>query len=256
MLVDGQRLPSELAAAIGSPVYECLEGCIKDSFAHPRLQELLLGFHEVIPAPLLFPFDCYELARLLHSGGKMPKNLVFLKCQSRTTYTGAFESLGTDHPTCQWFWDILQDFDPELQARLLHWIAVTADADSTSGSVTTAFFRDATTDTVPWELRGVHKEEGEWSPIDDRSISLNVAVVRVGRRGNDDDDGGAVVIVLPLSASKDDLRTPLEVAVRGAAHASHSFEAEKAHQLPRGGSAAFERSMPVLAFHKPPSDST
>ena len=81
----------------------------------PQLTELLLGFFDVIDEALLNVFDFQEL-ELLMCG--LPE-INTVDWQENTEYTGEFESLGSSHPVCQWFWEVVEEHDQEYRARLL-----------------------------------------------------------------------------------------------------------------------------------------
>ena len=81
----------------------------------PQLAELLLGFYDVIPEPLMTMFDFQEL-ELLMSG--LPEIDVD-DWMANTLYQGQFESRGAQHKSCQWFWEVVREFDQEHRAKLL-----------------------------------------------------------------------------------------------------------------------------------------
>jgi HECT-domain (ubiquitin-transferase) len=88
----------------------------------PQLNELLLGFYDVIPEPLLTVFDFQEL-ELLMCG--LP--VIDMKdWKSHTEYSGDYELVGGEYPTCQWFWDVVEEFDQEMKARLLQFVTGTS----------------------------------------------------------------------------------------------------------------------------------
>ena len=81
-----------------------------------QLTELLLGFYDVVPEPLLTIFDFQEL-ELLMCG--LPK-IDIDDWMANTNYQGYFERSGKNANTVQWFWEIVKDeFDHEQRARLL-----------------------------------------------------------------------------------------------------------------------------------------
>ena len=104
---------------------EYIEACLKywmmDS-VKPQLNQLLLGFFDVIPEPLLTVFDFQEL-ELLMCG--LPKIDVG-DWIANTEYMGALEGIGAQHRTCQWFWEIVDSFDQEMKARLLQFVTGTS----------------------------------------------------------------------------------------------------------------------------------
>ena len=84
----------------------------------PQLAELLLGFYDVIPEPLMTMFDFQEL-ELLMSG--LPEIDVD-DWMANTLYQGQFESRGAQHKSCQWFWEVVREFDQEHRAKLLQFL--------------------------------------------------------------------------------------------------------------------------------------
>jgi E3 ubiquitin-protein ligase NEDD4 len=104
---------------------EYLEACLKYKLldrVKPQLNELLLGFFDVIPEPLLTIFDFQEL-ELLMCG--LP-HIDMEDWQEHTEYSGEYDEVGPDHPTCQWFWEVVTDFDDEMRARLLQFVTGTS----------------------------------------------------------------------------------------------------------------------------------
>ena len=104
---------------------EYLEACLKYKLmdrVKPQLNELLLGFFDVIPEPLLTIFDFQEL-ELLMCG--LP-DIDMEDWQTHTEYSGEYDEIGSDHPTCQWFWEVVGDFDREMKARLLQFVTGTS----------------------------------------------------------------------------------------------------------------------------------
>lgn len=82
----------------------------------PQLNELLLGFFDVIPEPLLTVFDFQEL-ELLMCG--LPE-IDIEDWKKYTDYQGLFEQKGSGDRVVQWFWEIVsEEFDHEQRARLL-----------------------------------------------------------------------------------------------------------------------------------------
>lgn len=108
---------------------EYLEACLKYRMLErvkPQLNELLLGFFDVIPEPLLTVFDFQEL-ELLMCG--LPK-IDILDWQTHTEYSGDYEHVGADYPVCRWFWDVVEEFDQEMKARLLQFVTGTSGVPS------------------------------------------------------------------------------------------------------------------------------
>jgi len=108
---------------------EYLEACFKYRLLErvkPQLNELLLGFFDVIPEPLLTVFDFQEL-ELLMCG--LP-HIDMEDWKENTEYSGDFEKYGPDYPVCQWFWEVVGDFDQEMKARLLQFVTGTSGVPS------------------------------------------------------------------------------------------------------------------------------
>jgi hypothetical protein len=104
---------------------EYLEACLKYKLmdrVKPQLNELLLGFFDVIPEPLLTIFDFQEL-ELLMCG--LP-DIDMDDWKEHTEYSGEYDEIRGDHPTCQWFWEVVADFDHEMKARLLQFVTGTS----------------------------------------------------------------------------------------------------------------------------------
>jgi E3 ubiquitin-protein ligase NEDD4 len=97
-----------------------------------QLTELLLGFFDVIPEPLLTIFDFQEL-ELLMCG--LPK-IDIDDWMANTNYQGYFEQSGKNAKTVKWFWEIVSDeFDHEQRARLLQFSTGTSGVPSRGFSV-------------------------------------------------------------------------------------------------------------------------
>jgi len=102
-----------------------METCLKYHMidcAKPQMKEFLIRFFDVIPEPLLTIFDFQEL-ELLMCG--LP-NIDLADWILKTEYTGDLENIGVEHPTCQWFWEIVHEFDQETKARLLQFVTGTS----------------------------------------------------------------------------------------------------------------------------------
>jgi len=92
-----------------------------------QLTELLLGFFDVIPEPLLTVFDFQEL-ELLMCG--LP-NIDMEDWKNNTIYTGEYDRTNGNHKVCRWFWEVVEDdFDDELKARLLQFVTGTSGVPS------------------------------------------------------------------------------------------------------------------------------
>eukprot|EP00804_Cyclotella_cryptica_P015284 CCRYP_005400-RA/>CCRYP_005400-RA protein AED:0.03 eAED:0.03 QI:272/1/1/1/1/1/3/867/694 len=87
-----------------------------------QTNELLLGFFDVIPEPLLTIFDFQEL-ELLMCG--LPE-IDMQDWINNTEYSGEFEIRGPNHQACRWFWEVVSEFDHEMKARLLQFVTATS----------------------------------------------------------------------------------------------------------------------------------
>merc|ERR1712238_229894 len=89
----------------GGNVNEYLEANFKYRLLEnirPQLTEILLGFFDVIPEPLLTVFDFQELELVLCG---MP-TIDLVDWKSNTLYAGEFFK---SHQVCKWFWQIVED---------------------------------------------------------------------------------------------------------------------------------------------------
>jgi hypothetical protein len=108
---------------------EYVEACLKYKLmgsVKPQLNELLLGFFDVIPEPLLTIFDYQEL-ELIMCG--LP-HIDLDDWKAHTEYSGEYEEFGIHHPTVEWFWDTLEEFNDEMKARLLLFVTGTSGVPS------------------------------------------------------------------------------------------------------------------------------
>jgi HECT-domain (ubiquitin-transferase) len=113
---------------------EYLEACLKYRMldrVKPQLNELLLGFFDVIPEPLLTIFDFQEL-ELLMCG--LPE-IEMSDWMEHTEYSGEYDHVGAEHQSCKWFWEVVTEFDHELKARLLQFVTGTSGVPSGSFGV-------------------------------------------------------------------------------------------------------------------------
>mmetsp|Transcript_25653 Transcript_25653/g.58907 ORF Transcript_25653/g.58907 Transcript_25653/m.58907 type:complete len:758 (-) Transcript_25653:3-2276(-) len=113
---------------------EYFEACFKYKLmerVRPQLNELILGFFDVIPEPLLTVFDYQEL-ELIMCG--LPK-IDMEDWRENTEYSGDYEQVGEDYPVCQWFWEVVEGFDQEMKARLLQFVTGTSGVPSRGFSV-------------------------------------------------------------------------------------------------------------------------
>lgn len=112
---------------------EYLEACTKYRLmgrVKSQMKELLLGFYDIIPEPLLTVFDFQEL-ELLMCG--LPE-IDMEDWKANTEYLGTVKSRGKKHPVVKWFWEVVEeDFDQALKAKLLQF------ATGTSGVPTRGF---------------------------------------------------------------------------------------------------------------------
>ena len=92
----------------------------------PQLTELLLGFYEVVPEPALTVFDAGELELLLCG---LP-TIDVEDWKTHTEYTGEFERLGCADKVVKWFWELVEEFDAEMRARLLQFATGTSSVPS------------------------------------------------------------------------------------------------------------------------------
>merc|ERR1712038_1245922 len=71
----------------------------------PQVTELLLGFYDVVPEPLLTVFDYQEL-ELMMCG--LP-TIDLDDWKKHTLYTGSYASSKQRSRVCTWFWEIVTD---------------------------------------------------------------------------------------------------------------------------------------------------
>jgi HECT-domain (ubiquitin-transferase) len=97
----------------------------------PQIQELLLGFFDVVPEPALTVFDPNELELILCGLPTIDMD----DWRSNTQLAGNL----TDRPDAdvvEWFWQIVRDdFDQEMRARLLQFVTGTSGVPSRGFSV-------------------------------------------------------------------------------------------------------------------------
>jgi HECT-domain (ubiquitin-transferase) len=108
---------------------EYLESCLKYRMmmaVKPQLTELLLGFFDVVPEPLLTVFDFQELELLMCGLPVIDLD----DWKQHTEYSGDYEMVGSEYPTCQWFWTVVEEFDQEMKARLLQFVTGTSGVPS------------------------------------------------------------------------------------------------------------------------------
>jgi len=105
----------------------------------PQLTELLLGFFDVIPEPLLTIFDYQELELLMCGLPVIDVD----DWMTNTNYTGSFEGTTANGSSpshlpqaVRWFWEAVRDdFDQEMRARLLQFVTGTSGVPSRGFSV-------------------------------------------------------------------------------------------------------------------------
>jgi len=98
----------------------------------PQVTELLLGFYDVVPEPLLTVFDFQEL-ELMMCG--LP-TIDLDDWMKHTQYAGTFQSTKARSQVCKWFWDVVRnEFDQEMRARLLQFVTGTSGVPSRGFSV-------------------------------------------------------------------------------------------------------------------------
>lgn len=104
---------------------EYIEACLKYRLLgryEAQVNELLLGFFDVIPEPLLTIFDFQEL-ELLMCG--LPE-IEMENWMEHTEYSGEYDREGPNHEVCVWFWEVVSEYDHELRARLLQFVTGTS----------------------------------------------------------------------------------------------------------------------------------
>jgi len=87
-----------------------------------QVKALLVGFYDVIPEALLSVFDFQEIELLLCGLPEIDMN----DWKENSEYTGEFERAGVKHKIVKWFWEVVDDFDQELKARLLQFVTGTS----------------------------------------------------------------------------------------------------------------------------------
>jgi len=98
----------------------------------PQVTELLLGFYDVIPEPLLTIFDFQELELMMCGLPTIDMD----DWKKHTQYAGTFEHTKQSTQVCKWFWDVVcNEFDQEMRARLLQFVTGTSGVPSRGFSV-------------------------------------------------------------------------------------------------------------------------
>uniref|UniRef100_A0A6T5VL12 HECT-type E3 ubiquitin transferase n=1 Tax=Leptocylindrus aporus TaxID=1398097 RepID=A0A6T5VL12_9STRA len=96
-----------------------------------QTMSILLGFYDVIPESLMTIFDFNELELLMC--GK--PNIDMEDWQQNTEYSGEFEICQSNHQVVDWFWQIVEDYDSSMKARLLQFSTGTSGVPSRGFSV-------------------------------------------------------------------------------------------------------------------------
>lgn len=112
VMVDNDNLPKYLEAQLRYRMMTRIK---------VQLVELLRGFYDVVPEPLLAVFDFQELELLLHG---LP-NIDMDDWVKFTEYTGEFTGQ-PNHKVVTWFWDIVRGFEHEQKAKLLQFVTGTS----------------------------------------------------------------------------------------------------------------------------------
>jgi hypothetical protein len=99
----------------------CLRYRLLDRYKS-QLNQLLMGFFDVIPEPLLTIFDFQEL-ELLMCG--LP-HIDMDDWMNNTMYAAEFVKDGPNHKVCIWFWEVVSEYDQEMKARLLQFVTGTS----------------------------------------------------------------------------------------------------------------------------------
>jgi E3 ubiquitin-protein ligase NEDD4 len=86
-----------------------------------QMLELIKGFYDVVPEPLLSVFDFQELELVLHGLPNIDME-DWIRC---TDYTGEFQNQ-PNHKVVQWFWEIVRSFEHEQKAKLLQFVTGTS----------------------------------------------------------------------------------------------------------------------------------
>lgn len=92
----------------------------------PQMKELVAGFYEIIPEPLLTIFDYREIELLLTG---LPQ-IDVEDWMNNTEYSGLYESGDQNCLVCEWFWEVVHEMDDEKKARLLQFVTATSSVPS------------------------------------------------------------------------------------------------------------------------------
>lgn len=177
----------------GSEIYldndnlpEYLEACLKYRMlgrVKKQLNQLLLGFFDVIPEPLLTIFDFQEMELLMCGLPTIDMD----DWMQETEYSGRFEDVGPSADAVVWFWEVVDSFDQEMKARLLQFVTGTSGVPARGFGV----LQGNDGNIKRFTIHGVHI-----------SVCLYPRAHTCFNR-----------IDLPLYASKEDLRERLTLAV-------------------------------------------
>ena len=111
-MVTAENLPDYLQAQLK---YKLL-GRVKN-----QLSEMLRGFYDVVPEPLLSVFDFQELELLMHG---LP-NIDMDDWIANTDYSGDFAGQPNNRVVL-WFWEVVRAMSQENKAKLLQFVTGTA----------------------------------------------------------------------------------------------------------------------------------
>ncbi len=82
---------------------------------HNQVWHLRKGFYDAIPPELICVFNFCELELLLNGLDELDVN----EWRRSTTYYGDFKRDNEDHPVIRWFWETVEDMNPEERTNLL-----------------------------------------------------------------------------------------------------------------------------------------
>jgi len=106
-----------------------MEAQLRYRFLHrirSQLQEISLGFLDVVPAEALVVFDPKELSLVLCGLPTIEVN----DWRANSTYSGTFADEGEDSEIVRWFWNTVNNFEQETRARLLQFVTGSAGVPS------------------------------------------------------------------------------------------------------------------------------
>ena len=121
-LVEGGAMKEVTSANLGEYLEANLRYRMLDR-TKPQLTELLLGFFDIVPEPLLTVLDASELELILCGLPEIDMD----DWKTHTNYSGHYEGKGGSHQVVRWFWEVVRDdFDQEMRARLLQFVTGTS----------------------------------------------------------------------------------------------------------------------------------